>query len=270
MSDGVRLVTMGRRRVRVAVRVGTDPTRPPLLVCNGIGASLELLEPFVAALDPAVTVVRFDPPGVGGSPSAPLPAPFPVLARLAGRLLDALGYGRFDVLGISWGGALAQQLAMQNPRRCRRLVLVATAPGWTMLPGRPRVLLRMAGPRRHRDTAHARTIAGELYGGRLRERPDLVDRLLTGPGLPPTRLGYLHQLAAGLGWSSLPFLPLLRQPTLVVAGSDDPIIPLANAHLLRRLIPRAHLIVHPDGHLALLTLADDLAPRIAAFLAADA
>jgi pimeloyl-ACP methyl ester carboxylesterase len=55
---------------------------------------------------------------------------------------------RFDVLGISWGGALAQQIAFQNPRRCRRLVLVSTTTGCAMVPARPRVLARMATSRR--------------------------------------------------------------------------------------------------------------------------
>ena len=127
-------VTVGGRRLRVAVRPGTDPDRPPLLLCNGIGTDLTTLQRLVDALDPAIAVVRFDPPGVGGSPVPPLPYPFPLLARLVGRMLTALGYDRFDVLGVSWGGGLAQQLALQNPRRCRRLVLVATATGWAMVP----------------------------------------------------------------------------------------------------------------------------------------
>jgi len=257
-----RYVTVGGRRLRVAVRPGTDPGRPPLLLCNGIGTDLTKLEKLVDALDPAIEVVRFDPPGVGGSPVAPLPYPFPVLARLVGRMLTALGYRRFDVLGVSWGGGLAQQLALQNPRRCRRLVLVATATGWTMVPAAPRVLLRMATARRHRDVAYARAIAGEVYGGRLRTHPELVAELA---GRTSGR-AYAYQLAAGLGWTSLPLLPLLRQPTLILAGADDPIIPLTNARVMARLIPDARLHVYPDGHLGLLTMTDELAGVIAAFL----
>ena len=172
-------------------------------------------------------------------------------------------------MGISWGGGLAQQLAFQNPRRCRRLVLVATAPGWTMLPARPRVLLRMATPRRHREPGYARSVAGEIYGGLLRERPELVGELVSAHGGRVSRRGYLYQLASGVGWTSLPFLPLVRQPTLVLAGADDPIIPVANARLMARLLPDARLHVHPDGHLGLLTIADDLAARVATFLGAE-
>jgi pimeloyl-ACP methyl ester carboxylesterase len=68
----VRTVAVGPQRLRVAVRPGTNgvgsPPRPPLLLINGIGARLEALEPFAAAVDQAVEVIRFDPPGVGGSP----------------------------------------------------------------------------------------------------------------------------------------------------------------------------------------------------------
>ena len=257
-----RHVTVGGRWLRVAVRPGTDPDRPPLLLCNGIGTDLTKLEKFVDALNPAIEVVRFDPPGVGGSPVPPLPYPFPLLARLVGRMLTTLGYHRFDVLGVSWGGGLAQQLAVQNPRRCRRLVLVATATGWTMVPAAPRVLLRMATARRHQDIGYARAIAGEVYGGRLRAHPELVAELAG----PTSGRGYSYQLAAGLGWTSLPFLPLLRQPTLVLAGADDPIIPLANARVMARLIPDARLHVYPDGHLGLLTMTDELASAVAGFL----
>lgn len=262
----IRTVLVGGRRLRVAVRPGTDPARPPLLLCNGIGASLEVLQPLVDALDPAIEVVRFDPPGVGGSPVPPLPYPFPALARLVGRLLDALGHGRFDVLGVSWGGGLAQQLAFQNPRRCRRVVLVATATGCLMVPASPCVLLRMATPRRYRDAGYARSIAGEIYGGAVRRRPDLVLPLILDHDRPASGRGYLYQLASGLGWTSLPFLPLIRQETLILAGDDDPIIPLVNARMMARLLPSARLHVYPDGHLGLITMVDELAPMITRFL----
>jgi len=80
--------------------------------------------------------------------------------------------------------------------------------------------------------------------------------------------GYLYQLGAGTGWTSLPFLPLLRQPTLIMAGDDDPLIPLVNARLLRLLIPNARLHVYHGGHLSLVTEAADLAPVVDGFLAA--
>ena len=265
MNTRVRRVTVLGHQVRVSVRPGTGPG-PPLVICNGIGASLDLLDPFVDAVDPRLEVVRFDVPGTGGSPTPRLPYNFPLLACLLVRLLDQLGYDQFDVLGISWGGGLAQQVAFQHPRRCRRLVLVSTATGALMIPANPWVLGKMVTPRRYRDPDYATSIAAQLYGGRLRAEPELARTLLHQHLRVGSGCGYLLQLLAGVGWTSLPALPLLRQPTLILAGSDDPIIPLANARIMARLLPDATLHIYDDGHLGLLTRAHGLAPLITDFL----
>ena len=254
--------------VRVAIRPG-DRARPPLLLCNGIGASLDLLQPFVDEVDPRIEVVRFDVPGVGGSPLPRVPYNFALLACFVGALLDRLGHHRFDTLGISWGGGLAQQLAFQFPRRCRRLVLVSTGTGMLMVPGRFTVLSKMLTPRRYRDPAYAQAIAAELYGGRMRRRPDEVRQVEYEHERLGSTAGYGLQLLAGVGWSSLPALPLIRQRTLILAGSDDPMIPLVNARLMRALLPHASLHVFDDGHLGLLTAADELGPLVSRFLTSE-
>ena len=251
--------------VRVAVRPGTAPG-PPLVLCNGIGASLDLLQPFVDEVDPRIEVVRFDVPGVGGSPAPRVPYNFALLACLVGTLVDKLGYDRFDALGISWGGGLAQQLAFQYPRRCRRLVLVSTGTGMLMVPAHPNVLSKMLTPRRYRDPAYAKAIAPLLYGGRMRRQPGDVTHVMYEPERLGPRSGYYLQLLAGAGWSSLPALGLIRQPTLILAGNDDPLIPLVNARIMRALLPRATLHVYEDGHLGLVTSADDLGPVVSRFL----
>jgi poly(3-hydroxyalkanoate) depolymerase len=251
--------------VRVAVRPGTAPG-PPLVLCNGIGASLDLLQPFVDEVDPRIEVVTFDVPGVGGSPVPKVPYNFALLACLVAALVDRLGYDRFDALGISWGGGLAQQLAFQYPRRCRRLVLVSTGTGMLMVPARLSVLSRMLTPRRYRDPAYAKAIAPALYGGQMRRRPDEARHVLYEQERLGPSAGYFLQLLAGVGWSSLPALPLIRQPTLVLAGNDDPVIPLVNARILRALLPHATLHVFDDGHLGLLTSADELGPIVSRFL----
>ncbi len=272
----VRSVTIDGRELRVAVRPGRPgrrrgktSQRPPLLLINGIGASLELLEPFVRELDPALEVIRFDPPGVGGSGPAPGPYRFTGLCTLIARLLTELGHDRVDVLGISWGGAVAQHFAAFQRGRTRRLVLVATATGSLMVPARPSVLAHMVTPRRYLDPAYLQRVAGRLYGGSARTNPGQVATAMNdGNRVGPSR-GYLYQLTAGAGWTSLPFLPLLRQPTLIVAGDDDPIIPLANARLMHRLIPNSRLHVYHGGHLGLVTEAAQLAPVVDAFLAKE-
>jgi poly(3-hydroxyalkanoate) depolymerase len=267
-NNEVRSIAVAGQQLRVAVRHG-DGTRVPLLLFNGIGASLDLLQPFVDALDPALEVIRFDVPGAGGSPLPAWPYRFTGLCRLAARMLDALGYGgAVDVLGISWGGGVAQHFAAVQRRRCRRLVLVATATGAIMVPARPAVLARMATPRRYLDAGYLERVAPELYGGSARSEPGRVSAMMHEPSRVGSPRGYLYQLCAGAGWTSLPFLPLLRQPTLILAGDDDPLIPLANAKLLTRLIPRARLHVYNGGHLGLVTEAADLAPVVDEFLTA--
>jgi poly(3-hydroxyalkanoate) depolymerase len=261
----MRTVAVGGQQLRVAVRPG-DGARTPLVLANGIGASLELLQPFVDSLDPSIEVVRFDAPGVGGSPLPRIPYRLPRLARLVARLLDQLGYRTVDMLGISWGGGLAQQFALCHRGRCRRLVLAATGTGALMVPGRPQVLARMATPRRYLDPGYAERVAADLYGGTIRADPRKARALLHGRTRVGPRRGYLYQLVAGAGWSSLPLLPWIRQPTLLLAGDDDPIVPLVNARIMRRLLPDAELHVYHGGHLGLLTEAAELAPVVDRFL----
>jgi poly(3-hydroxyalkanoate) depolymerase len=275
-STEVRSVAIGGRRLRVAIRPGrrglrlaSRTQRVPLLLINGIGASLELLEPFVRELDPAVDVIRFDPPGVGGSAEPIGPYRFGGLCGLIADLLTELGYASVDVLGISWGGGVAQHFAAFRRSRCRRLVLVATATGALMVPARPSVLAHMVTPRRYLDPGYLKRVAGDLYGGSARADPARIATAMhDGNRVGPSR-GYLYQLAAGAGWTSLPFLPLLRQSTLIIAGDDDPIIPLANARLMHRLIPHSRLHVYHGGHLGLVTEAAELAPVVDEFLTGE-
>lgn len=249
------------QRIRVNVHQGTGV---PLVLCNGIGASLEVLDPLVEQLDRAV--IRFDVPGTGGSPTSVLPYGFPYLAWVLGRLLSKLDIGTVDVLGLSWGGALAQQFAFQNPRRCRRLVLVATGTGVIMVPGHPRVLAKMLTPRRFSEPNYAASIAGELYGGTVRTHGEDVAQLFVRQLRAGSQIGYVHQLLAGSVWTSLFALPAVRQETLIVAGTDDPIIPVANAHIMNTLLPNSRLHLHSGGHIDLVHNAPELAPIIERFL----
>ena len=156
------------------------------------------------------------------------------------HLLDRLGYERVDVLGVSFGGMLAQQLAHQAPGRVRRLVLAATgagSPGLGGVPGRPGALISLATPRRYRDAGYFVLEADRLYGGRASAIPDgYVSARMANPA---SSLGYLYQLWAMLGWIMLPWLWTFRQPTLVLAGDEDPVAPVVNARILARLIPSA-------------------------------
>lgn len=262
-----RMEEVGGQVLRVGIRRGAG-TRPPLLMFNGIGANLELAAPFFEALDDTEAVI-FDVPGIGGSPAPLLPYRPSTLVRLAHDLMRQLGYGgQIDVSGVSWGGGAAQQFAFQFPEVCRRLVLVATSPGSIMVPGPADVLVKMASPKRYMDKAYLRSIAADIYGGAFRRDPTLIERHAAAMR-GSTQYGYALQLIAMLGWTSLPWLWTLRQPTLVISGTDDPLIPVINARILASLIPKARLELVDDGHLFVVTDPKRSAALVEAFLSED-
>jgi pimeloyl-ACP methyl ester carboxylesterase len=146
-------------------------------------------------------------------------------------------------------------------------VLVATGTGLAMVPPRPEVLARMTTPRRHGDPVYANRVAADLYGGVFRKEPQRAAAVLHADERAGPRRGYLFQMMALWAWSSLVWLPTIRQRTLIIAGRDDPLIPAVNAWLMAACLPRATLHLHDDGHLALVTDAERLAALIGAFLA---
>jgi pimeloyl-ACP methyl ester carboxylesterase len=138
-----------------------------------------------------------------------------------------------------------------------------------MVPARPSVLAHMVTPRRYLDRGYLERVAGDIYGGSARADPARVATAMhDGNRVGPPR-GYLYQIIAMAGWTSVPFLRWLRQPTLIVSGDDDPLIALANARLMHRLIPDSRLHVYHGGHLGLITEATQLAPVVDGFLAAS-
>ena len=262
----IRQIDVGSQTLRVGVKRGESST--PLVIFNGIGANLELLEGVARALQ-GIEVVTFDVPGVGGSPLPRRPYRFKTLARLTEGMLDALGYrGPVDALGVSWGGALAQQFARTSAHRCRRLVLAATSAGALMLPGRWSSLFTLISPRRYTDPAFMLRVAPAIYGGQIAQQPDLMTPFVRHMQAPDRR-GYLLQQLALAGWTSLPWLWRLRQPTLILAGMRDPLIHVANAKLMHRLIPHSRLQLVDDGHLFLLTMKEVVADSILHFLLDD-
>ncbi|SHN56334.1 poly(3-hydroxyalkanoate) depolymerase [Geodermatophilus obscurus] len=260
----VRTVRVGEVRLRTSVR----GTGQPLLLITGLGASLELAEPFEQELVArGRQVISFDAPGMGGSTPYRSPRRMPGLVRTVIGLLEALGLDEVDVFGVSLGGVVAQQLAHQAPDRVRGLVLAATAPGLGGMPGAPSALLALATPRRYRDVEHYLQIAGRIYGGMARTDPHRLLHTVIGRVRPPSVIGYMGQLYAITGWSSMPWLHTLRQPTLVIAGDDDPIIPLINGRILAWRIPDARLhVVRGGGHLFILERPAEMAGMITDFL----
>ena len=237
-SREIQFVDVNGLRLRTAIS-GSRSDRLPLLLISGIGASLDIAVPFERELNHlGVQTISCDAPGVGQSAPYAWPRRMRGVARTAERLLDALGLETVDVFGVSLGGVVAQQFAHQAPQRVRRLVLAATGPGLGGVPGSPRVLWALATPRRYYQPDYYRRIAADVYGGAARRDPDaLLHGSVARFVHQPSMRGYAAQMYALAGWTSVPWLRCLRQPTLILAGDDDPIVPVVNGRILGRLHP---------------------------------
>lgn len=222
----------------------------PLLLINGLGAHTGMWRAFEAVM-PDRRLVEFDLPGAGQSPVPDKPVSIRRLARLTTAVMDRYGLDQPDVLGYSMGGMVAQQLAASYPGRVRRLVLAATTPGVGSVQIQLRALVNIVTPARYASPkVYARTI-GSLVGGRARTDAAWVsEQSKLRLEHRPSWRGYMSQMRSMGGWSSLPLLRTITQPTLVLAGGDDPLAPATNAKIIAHLLPHSRLVVlEGEGHL---------------------
>ncbi|HEV7340802.1 MAG TPA: alpha/beta hydrolase [Sphingopyxis sp.] len=215
-------------------RTGAGGT--PLLFLNGIGADIAAAAPLLAQIH-GREVWTLDMPGVGGSPDALLPYGASTIAAVVMEIAERLGHHVIDIAGFSWGGALAQQIAIQFPGRVRRLVLMATTPVM-VAPG----------------IGWAAIFDDDMQASGLKIQT-------------ATPLGIAYQTAAMAGWSSAAYLPGLKNmPTLVLMGERDGVMPACYGQMLADLIDGAVLEVVQGSHLFPFTQAAAVAARISAFL----
>jgi poly(3-hydroxyoctanoate) depolymerase len=235
----------------------------PLLLFSGVWGEVGLWDGLLPYL-PGFRTIAFDPPGIGRSQMPLFPLTMPALVRFGTAVLDDLGIESAHVLGASFGGAVAQQMAIWHPDRVRRLVLVSTSFGAFAKPGKVSAFWHFAHPLSYHPPRLER-VAGTMFGGRLRKEPELVRTMHI--RRPNNALAAMYRLAPLFGWTSLPWLWAIRHPTLVVAGDDDPVTPLLNHRIIAALVPRARLHIVPGGgHLVLLDSAPEVAPVITSFL----
>jgi pimeloyl-ACP methyl ester carboxylesterase len=221
--------------LRVA-RWREDSPGTPLLFLNGIGADIAAAAPLLAQIH-GREVWTLDMPGVGGSPDALLPYGAPTIAAVVMEIADRLGHKMLDVAGFSWGGALAQQIAIQFPGRVRRLLLMATTP----VMGAPGI-------------GWAALFDDDMIASGLKVQT-------------ATPLGIAYQTAAMAGWSSVGFLSGLKKlPTLILMGEQDGVMPVCYGQMLAEQIDGAVLEMVPGSHLFPFTHAAAISARISAFL----
>ena len=239
----------------------------PLLLVPGLGNNIEMWEPFMRQF-PNRRIIRLDAPGTGLSSTPSYPITVPALADLLVTVLDDRGVESADVVGFSYGGAVAQQLAFDHPTRVRRLVLAATNCGIGAVPGWMPAVTGLATPLRYYSPSFFDRTAAATFGGVTARDESVRRRMIQARRAhPPAADGYALQLLGIFGWSSWNLLPHIPHATLVISGDDDPLIPIANAQLLARRIPNATLeIVKDAGHLFLWDDAQNLGNRIGRFL----
>ncbi len=259
------MLELGPHRVRVSDS-GPRPDGTPLLLVNGIGANLEMWEPLRRRL--ARRSLAVDLPGTGGSPTPLRPLSIPDSARLVLQAVDALGVGTVDVLGFSFGGSVAQELARLAPDRVRRLVLVSASCGWGSVPGSPLALAALSSPLRYYSPAFFKAVAPVIVGGKGARSARFLDRQARKRAArPPSARGYWYQMYAASHWSSWAWLHTLQQPTLLIAGDRDQVVPAVNARLMAELLPDSRLRTWSGGgHMLLLDSAAQVAPVLEEFL----
>jgi pimeloyl-ACP methyl ester carboxylesterase len=257
---------------------------------KGSGRPLLLLQHFTGTLDnwdPGVTdplatgrdVILFDNAGVGRS-TGTVPHTVAGMAMHALAFLDGLGVTACDVLGFSLGGMVAQQMALNRPTLFRRMILVGTAPRGgedIMHLEKPSLARHFKDPTLQGYALLAKIFfaptkssqaAGEAFIGRLAQR--MEDREpASGPEVADA------QMAAFRDWerfTGVRFADLehIHQPTLVVNGIHDEMVPVSNSYRLTEHLPNAVLLTYPDsGHGSLFQFHESFTRQAATFLASD-
>jgi poly(3-hydroxyoctanoate) depolymerase len=257
----IRTAQLRVRGIDLDVHIHGEGT--PLLLLSGIWGEVPLWKPLLPHLE-GFMAIAFDPPGVGRTKAVGPPMTMRGLASFTVDVLDQLGIESAHVLGASFGGAVAQQLALSYRRRVRRLVLVSTSFGGFAVPGSPRAFWNFIQPSAYAPQRLAKT-AGTMFGGRMRTHPHLVRSLHL--SRPPSLQNAIFRAFPLWAWTSLHWLPAIFHPTLVIGGDDDPVTPLINHRIIAQLIPRGRLhVVRGGGHLVLVDSPDIVAPKIVEFL----
>jgi pimeloyl-ACP methyl ester carboxylesterase len=257
---------------RLGPRSGT-----PLLLIPHFRGGMDHWDPLVTdGLSANRPVVLFDNAGVGGS-TGETPDTIEAMSDDAWAFIAALDLGKIDVLGFSIGGCVAQGLALRHAETVRRLVLVGTTPRGGEMSDRPPEVSSVAGRSELSvddylflffSPSEASRAAGRDFWLRRHLRTVDVD--------PPTSTeSALAQRAALVEWNNpkpdrFAELKEIRQPTLVVNGNHDIMLPTINSYILAENIPQAELIIYPDaGHGSLFQYPSLFVDHVVRFLEAE-
>ncbi|PZR78320.1 MAG: alpha/beta hydrolase [Candidatus Aeolococcus gillhamiae] len=246
---------------------------PPLLLIPGLGATRVVFDPIVALLAPRFRVAVYDQRGIGASQLSPGPYSTAQLGDDAATVLDGLEIDQATVLGASFGGMVAQQLVVRHPDRVATLLLAATGPGGAHLVREPdpSSIDALLGKGARTPADAYRIACTVLYSGSFQEEhADFIEQQVRDrAGRPVAARAFQAQLAASRGHDVWEQLRWIAAPTMVMHGSEDAVMPLANAEALAARVPRAVLDVFDGaGHLFFHEQPERTAQAVDAFAAA--
>jgi 3-oxoadipate enol-lactonase len=226
---------------------------PPLLLIPGLGATRVVFDPVLALLGDHFTVCAYDQRGIGDSELTGGPYTTAQLGDDAAAVLEGLGIERAAVLGASFGGLVAQQLAIRHPAQVGALVLAATGPGAAHMVRQPDPATTDAllgkGTRTPEDAY--RRACTVLYSQHFQEEhPDVIEEQVRERARRPVAArAFKAQFAASRAHDVWDQLPSITSPTLVVHGSQDALIPLENGRVLAERIGASFIVFDGAGHL---------------------
>ena len=205
------------------------------------------------ALAARYRTVALDNRGIGRSDVPQGPYPIALMASDAVAVLDAAGIESAHVFGVSMGGMIAQQLALQYPARVRSLILGCTAAGGpTAVRAEPEANQMLKTRNKMTAEQAAEAAVPFIYDSATpRERID-EDLAIRRPWFPRPE-AYIAQLQGILGWESYSRLSGIAAPTLVIHGEQDRLVPPGNGKLIAELIPGAKLVTIPHASHLFLT-----------------
>jgi 3-oxoadipate enol-lactonase len=222
----------------------------PVLLIMGLGYPSQMWHRTRPLLVECYRTIALDNRGVGRSDIPPGPYPIAVMAADAAAVLDAAGVDRAHVYGISMGGMIAQEFALQYPTRVRSLILGCTAAGGpSAIRAEPEVtqFLMARGQMKPEDAAEA-SVPIIYDSGTPRARID--EDLAVRRDWFPRPDAYMNQLAGIMAWEAYSRLDQIKAPTLVIHGETDRLVPPGNGELIAARIPNAKLVRIPRaGHI---------------------
>jgi pimeloyl-ACP methyl ester carboxylesterase len=235
MGDAVRHVNVGSIS-HAYVQSGTGE---PVVLLHGGEGSLRQYDLFRPLLGPGIKAIAYDQRGVGGSEDGSDPYTIATLAQDCAGLIEALGHERAHLVGASLGGAIAMNVALDHPERVASLTLISTPPGLGDQAAVAERVLAMSPPERARFMLDA-----VISPDGQRRDPALVEQVrsvLQGPVMSSARQAAIrtHDCTERLAE--------IAAPTLVINGTDDPLVPVATAELIAKRIPGAALKLIEGG-----------------------